>query len=284
MRTLVLGGTGMLGRAVRAEGRRRGHAVLALSHTQGDIADPQQLRHWMEAFRPQLVVNCAAFTKVDDCETAQQTAMAINGEAVAHVVAAAAAGDADLIHVSSDYVFDGKASTPYGEEAPTAPLSVYGASKLRGEREALAYPRALVLRASWLFGPGGPSFPQTICRLIHQGRLPLRVVDDQVGCPTYTPYLARAIWDLAGRPAVRGVLHYRNREPVSWHGFATAIAAIVRPGTEVIPVPTSAFPRPAPRPAYSVLDVGRFEAAVGRPVEPWASGLAAYLDTLGGEP
>jgi len=272
----------MLGRAVAAEWRRHGRAVLALSRDQADIRDRSRLIAHAGRFRPRLIVNCAAFTRVDDCETERDLALEINGAAVANVVAAAEHVGADLIHLSSDYVFDGEADAPYREGAITGPRSVYGESKLRGEHQALRYERTLVLRASWLFGPGGPNFAATIRRLLRQGRVPLRVVDDQVGCPTYTPFLARAIRELAA-VGKRGVLHYRNREAVSWHGFATEIANVVDAGAEVVPVSTADFPRPAPRPAYSVLDVTLFETAVGRRVEPWIAGLVSYLETLGND-
>jgi len=280
MRILVFGGTGMLGRAVAAEGRRRGAAVLALSHAQADLTDRDRLFYWAKSFHPETVVNCAAFTRVDDCESEPERAELHNGRAVGHAAEAAEAVGAELLHVSSDYVFDGEASEPYAEDAATGPISVYGQSKLSGERHALRYDKALVVRASWLFGPGGPNFAATMRRLLLEGKVPLRVVDDQVGRPTYTPFLARALWELAGR-GLTGILHYGNREAVSWHGFAREIARYVRPGTEVVPVATSEFPRPAPRPAYSVLDVSRFEEIAGRPVEPWVCGLAAYLDSLG---
>jgi dTDP-4-dehydrorhamnose reductase len=281
LRCLILGGTGMLGRALVREARRRGQAALALSRGQADVTDPARLRYWMESFRPELVVNAAAFTKVDACEDeARERAFAVNGAAVG-LIAEAAAG-ARFIHVSTDYVFDGKGKMPYREDGPTAPLSVYGQSKLEGERRALQHPRALVVRTSWLFGPGGPNFAATMVSLIQQGRLPLRVVNDQEGCPTYTPFLARAILDLAPLD-LDGIVHYRNREPVTWHAFAREIAALwaapaqAPHAVDVLPVTTAEFPRPAPRPAYSVLDVQRFEAAVGRRVEPWAWGLAEYL-------
>ncbi len=271
----------MLGKAVAEYWRCRQRAVLALDRDHADIEDRERLIAWAENFRPELIVNCAAFTAVDRCESERETALAVNGSAVANVVAAADRVGAGLIHLSSDYVFDGTAETPYREDARTAPLSVYGESKLRGEEEALRYPRALVVRASWLFGPGGPNFVTTIRRLLSEGVSPLRVVDDQRGCPTYTPFLARALWDLAAA-GTRGIVHYCNREAVSWHGFAAEIARFLSPETPVLPVTTSEFPRPAKRPAYSVLDPSHFETTVGRRVEPWLAGLTAYL--FQGEP
>lgn len=278
MRALIFGGTGMLGRQVVREARRRGVPALALSRAQGDVTDRQRLLYWADVFRPTVVLNCAAFTRVDECESRRDHAMAVNAHAVDHLVAAAARVDARLVQVSTDYVFDGDAERPYREDDPTAPRSVYGVSKLEGERRALEAPGALVVRTSWLFGPGGPNFVATMTRLIDEGRVPLRVVDDQTGCPTYTPYLARALWDLAAL-GTAGVVHYRNREPVTWCGFAREIARTWDRSTEVVPVTSEEFPRPAPRPAYSVLDVERFESLTGRRVEPWGLGLMEYLAT-----
>ncbi|HEX2252213.1 MAG TPA: dTDP-4-dehydrorhamnose reductase [Thermoanaerobaculia bacterium] len=276
MRALVLGGTGMLGRAVVAAGRRRGASVLGLSHAQGDVTDRERLLYWADTFRPTVVFHCAAFTRVDDCETRRDHAFAVNAEGAAHAAAAAERVGARLVFVSTDYVFDGRGDAPYDEDDATHPLSVYGASKLEGERRALAgSEEALVVRTSWLFGPGGPNFVATIARRVEEGG-GLRVVDDQTGCPTYTPFLARALWDLATAGA-RGVVHYRNREPVTWYGFAREIAHLIDRTTPVEPVTTAEFPRPAPRPAYSVLGVERFERITGRGVEPWAVGLVDYL-------
>jgi dTDP-4-dehydrorhamnose reductase len=277
MRALVLGGGGMLGRAVVAAARRQGVPALALTHAQADVTDRERLLYWADAFRPELIVNCAAFTRVDDCETEPELALAVNGEAVSNVVAAAERAGARLLHVSTDYVFDGRASEPYSEASPTAPLSSYGRSKLAGERQALAYDRCLVVRTSWLFGPGGANFVATLVRLIDGGQRALRVVEDQVGCPTYAPFLAAALWELAPRRDVTGVVHYRNREPVSWYELASELARLWDRAVEVTPVSTAEFPRPAPRPAYSVLAVDRFEALVGRRVEPWGLGLIEYL-------
>jgi len=274
----------MLGRAVAAEWRRRGAAVLALSRAQADICRPADLRSWARSFRPELLINCAAFTRVDDCEREREAAFAANGEGAGHVAAAAGEVGARLLHVSSDYVFDGAARAPYTEDDATAPLSVYGESKLEGERRVLALPRTCVVRTSWLFGPGGPNFVRAIAGQIARrtegsDSSALRVVADQVGCPTYTPYLARALWDLAGRRH-EGVVHYRNREAVSWHGFALAIAGQTGVRVEILPVATADVSRPAPRPPYSVLDVARFERLAGRPVESWSCGLREYLDSF----
>ncbi|MGD2116056.1 MAG: dTDP-4-dehydrorhamnose reductase, partial [Acidobacteriota bacterium] len=262
-------------------GRRRGYPVLGLSHAQADVTDRDRLSWWVGEFRARVVIDCAAFTAVDACEEERARAFAVNDEGAGHAASAAAERGAHLLHVSTDYVFDGRADEPYAEQAPTAPLSVYGESKLRGEERVLEYDRGTVVRTSWLFGPGGPSFVATMLRLIGAGTDPLRVVDDQVGCPTFTVYVARALWDLAelgAGPQTTGVIHYRNREPVSWYGFASEIVRSVAPGVGVVPVTTDEFPRPARRPAYSVLAVDRFEEIVGRPVETWRAALQQYLD------
>jgi dTDP-4-dehydrorhamnose reductase len=199
---------------------------------------------------------------------------------VGGIAAAAERSGAVLVQVSSDYVFDGRAQEPYVESAAPAPLSVYGASKLGGERAALASPRGLVVRASWLFGPGGPNFVRTMLERARAGEA-LRVVDDQIGCPTYTPYLAGALLELgrlagAGVLALPSVVHFRNRDPVSWYGFTRAILEVFGLAVPLSPVTTAEFPRPAPRPAYSVLDVTRTERLLGRAVERWRAGLEEY--------
>jgi dTDP-4-dehydrorhamnose reductase len=276
MKVLVFGGAGMLGQAVVQEARSRGWDVLGLSREQADVTDRGRLLEQARAFGPEVVINCAAHTKVEACETEVERAFAINGEGAGNAAAAAESVGARLVHVSTDYVFAGSSRDPYKEDAPTGPLSVYGKSKLEGEKRVLEYDRALVVRTSWLFGPGGPNFVATMVGLIEAGKVPLRVVDDQVGGPTYTPFLAKALVDLAGLGAT-GVLHYQNREPVSWYAFATEIARQWGGEVEVQPVTTAEFPRPAPRPAWSVLDVARFEEIAGRPVEPWDRGLTDLL-------
>jgi dTDP-4-dehydrorhamnose reductase len=282
VRILVLGAGGMLGQAVVASAVARGLAVDAAPRAEVDVTDPAAVSERMRSTPPDLVVNCAAFTQVDACESEPERAWAVNAHAVRGIAVAAEHAGAVLVQVSTDYVFDGKAGKPYGEAAPTSPLSVYGASKLAGERAALESSRGLAVRASWLFGPGGQNFVRAILGRARAGEA-LRVVDDQVGCPTYTPYLAEALLDLgalAASGAIRlpGVVHYRNREPVSWFGFARAILEVWRLAAPLTPVSSAEFPRPASRPAYSVLDVTRTASVLGRPVESWRDGLEEYRD------
>jgi dTDP-4-dehydrorhamnose reductase len=279
LRSLIFGSAGMLGRALATELRRRGWPTLALSRGQADIRDADALDHWMESFHPQAVFNCAAHTQVDRCEDERELAFEINGLAVGRIADAAAKIGARLVHVSTDYVFDGEAKHPYPEDAPVAPQSVYGESKLEGERRALHHERALVVRASWLFGPHGPNFAKTMVTLMDKGNRQLRVVDDQMGAPTYTPFFARALADFAARGA-KGLYHYRNRASATWFEFTREIARNWDEQVDVIPVTTDQFPRPARRPAYSVLDVSKTEAFLGRRVEPWLWGVIEYLERM----
>jgi dTDP-4-dehydrorhamnose reductase len=279
-RVLVLGAGGMLGQAVTAAARARGLLVDAAPRVELDVTDPAAVAARFERTRPTLAINCAAFTQVDACESAPERAHAVNALAVRGIAAAAERSGAVLVQVSSDYVFDGRAQEPYAESAVPAPLSVYGASKLGGERATLASPRGLVVRASWLFGTGGPNFVRTMLERARAGEA-LRVVDDQTGCPTYTPYLAGALLELgrlarAGTLVLPTVVHFRNRDPVSWYGFTRAILEVFGLAVPLAPVTTAEFPRPAPRPAYSVLDVTRTERLLGRAVEGWRAGLEEY--------
>ncbi len=269
----------MLGHALRVELRRRGWATLALPRGQADIRDAAAIEHWIASFQPEVVFNCAAHTQVDRCEDERELAFEINGLAVGRIAEVAERHRVRLVHVSTDYVFDGKAKHPYPEDASVAPQSVYGESKLEGERRALHHEDALVVRASWLFGPHGPNFAKTMVGLMEKGNRQLRVVDDQTGAPTYTPFLARALADLASRRAT-GLFHYRNRANATWFEFTREIARNWDEKVDVIPVTTDQFPRPARRPVYSVLDVSKFEAFAGRRVEPWSWGLIEYLERL----
>lgn len=275
MRVLILGAAGIVGGAMRGECARRGWTPSAADREAVDVTRRDAVARAVAAAAAELVVNCAALTRVDDCETERELAFRVNGEGAGIVAEEAARAGARAIQISTDYVFDGQGREPYREDHPTGPRSVYGASKLDGERRALAA-GALVVRTSWVFGRGGPNFVDAIRGRIESGAGPLRVVDDQLGAPTWAPFLARALADL-GESGVDGIVHYQNREPVTWYGFACEIARRMGRPVEIQPVASAEFPRPAPRPAYSVLDVSRFEALTGRRVELWSEGLEAHL-------
>lgn len=275
MRILILGAGGMVGQALVECAAARGHIAEAAARSDLDIRRHNEVVRRARDFRPDWIINAAAYTRVDDCETDRDTAQEVNGTAVVGLAAAASEIDARLLQISTDYVFDGRSREPYQEDAATGPESVYGQTKLAGERAALVSERNLVVRTSWLFGPGGANFVRTIVGLANE-REELAVVADQRGAPTYSRFLARALLELAERGAC-GVFHYRNREPVTWFEFASAVVGLAGASCRIVETTTEAYPRPAPRPAYSVLSVDRFEATVGRVVEPWLEGLQDYL-------
>lgn len=276
-RAVVLGAAGQLGRAVGDELHRRGVDVLAADRQRADVTDTDAIAALAAQFGAAAVYNCAAFTDVDGCESEPEAALEINGRAPARL-AAALPHHCRLIHVSTDYVFDGRSRQPYREEDATAPATAYGRSKL-GAEQAVVEAGGLVVRTSWVFGPEGSNFVSAIAARLGRGE-PLGVVSDQVGCPTYAPYLARALVDLHATGAA-GIVHYCNAPATSWHGFAVAIVGALGLNAEVEPIATADLPRPAVRPAYSVLDTERFESLTNRRVEEWASGLDDYFERLG---
>ena len=257
--------------------RRRGIDVLAADRRRADLTDTQATVALAARFGAAAVYNCAAYTDVDGCESEPEAALEINGRAPARL-AAALPRTCRLIHVSTDYVFDGRGRRPYREEDTTAPGTAYGRSKLDAE-QGVTDAGGLVVRTSWVFGPEGRNFVSAIAARLHRGE-PLRVVSDQIGCPTYAPYLARALVDLCAAGAA-GIVHYCNAPATSWHGFAVAIAGALGLNAEVEAIATADLPRPAVRPAYSVLHTGRFESITRRRVEEWTSGLDDYFERLG---
>ncbi len=273
MRLLVTGAAGMLGRDVVAAANDAGHEVAALARADLDIADAAAVRAAVVDARPDAVVNCAAWTDVDGAEAEEAAATAVNGDGAGHVAAAAADAGAHLVHVSTDYVFDGVAHEPYPEDAPTAPASAYGRSKLAGERAVAAAgaPHAIV-RTAWVFGPHGRNFVDTMRRLAAD-RDEVRVVDDQVGSPTYTGHLAAALVRVA-EDRLTGVLHVTAAGRCSW--FELAEATFEETGSEcrVLPQTTADLGRPAPRPAFSALASTRSDAPV---LPDWREGLRAHL-------
>jgi dTDP-4-dehydrorhamnose reductase len=277
MRFVITGAAGMLGQDLAAAAKRAGHDLLAFSRSELDVADGRAVADALRAARADVAVNCAAWTDVDGAERRAAEAAAVNGAGAGNVARAAAAVEAWTIHISSDYVFDGAKRSPYLESDPVAPLSAYGRSKLAGEREvaAAAPGRHTIVRSSWLFGAGGPCFPATILRLAAE-RDELKVVDDQIGCPTFTGHLASALVELsARRRAPIGIVHVAGGGTCSWYDFAREIVASAGLDCRVRPCSTAEMPRPATRPAYSVLSSERGEEA---PVLPeWRRGLTEYL-------
>jgi dTDP-4-dehydrorhamnose reductase len=272
MRLLITGAAGMLGREVSAAAE----GAVALSRSELDITDPGAVGAAVRAAAPDVVVNCAAYTDVDGAEEAVDESMAINGVGAGNVARSASAVGAWTIHISSDYVFDGSKREPYVESDATGPVSRYGSSKLAGERAVTeAAPDGhTIVRSSWLFGTGGPCFPATILRLARE-RDELTVVDDQVGCPTFTAHLARALLELAAaRPS--GIVHVAGSGQCSWYEFAGRIVERAGLRCRISPGRTEDLARPAPRPAYSVLASERDAPRLA----PWAAGLDAYLTAV----
>jgi dTDP-4-dehydrorhamnose reductase len=287
VRFLITGATGMLGHDLRAELRSRDIDSLAVGREELDVTDRDAVLYLAKNVRPDVIINCAAYTKVDDCETNEATAFLVNTTAVEHLAEAANRWSSLLVQISTDFVFDGSSTTPYEIDDAVAPLSVYGESKLRGERAAARADSHLVLRTSWLFGEHGPNFVEAIRRQIDGGKSELRVVDDQRGRPTYTPHLARAICRLVtaalDSDGMRGIFHYADAPQATWFDFAREIVAALdrHAGLEqpvtVVPVTSDAFPRPARRPGYSVLSTSRYEQVTGHAPDSWIDGLDEYL-------
>jgi dTDP-4-dehydrorhamnose reductase len=280
VKVLITGAGGMLGQAVRRVGELSGHEVVALDRAALDATDAAAVGDAFAELRPDTAINCVAWTDVDGAESAEADALRLNADAARNVAAAAASVGASVVLPSTDYVFDGSGGAaasgeprPYLESDPTGPLSAYGRTKLAGEGATAAVnPRHFVVRTSWLFGAGGGNFVETMLALGAE-RDELRVVDDQVGSPTYTPHLADGLLRLAASDD-HGVHHVAGDGHCSWYEFARAIFEQAGVDCTVTPVTTAEFPRPAPRPAYSVLGSER-----PRPIRlpDWRDGLRSYL-------
>jgi dTDP-4-dehydrorhamnose reductase len=265
----------MLGRDLAGAARSAGLDVVALTRVDLDITDAQATDTVIRAARPEVVVNCAAWTDVDGAERAADRALAVNGSGAGSVARAAGACGAWTVHVSSDYVFDGTRVEPYVESDPTHPLSVYGRSKLAGEEEvaAGAPKRHTVVRSSWLFGVHGRCFPGTILRLARE-RAELAVVDDQVGCPTFTEHLATGLVQLVQRTPPPGIVHLAGAGSCSWFELASRVVELAGIECRITPARTEDTPRPAARPANSSLTTER--ADVPR-LPAWERGLEDYM-------
>ncbi|CRK51418.1 dTDP-4-dehydrorhamnose reductase [Rhodococcus sp. RD6.2] len=256
-----------------------GVSIRGLTSSDLDITDADAVR---DAVRPgDVVLNCAAYTAVDAAETDEEAAAAVNATGPRILAEASARVGARLVHVSTDYVFPGDASTPYEVDDATGPRTAYGRTKLAGERAVLAAdPTAVVVRTAWVYTGTGSDFVATMLRLQRE-RDTVSVVDDQVGSPTFAGDLAVGLLELAMRPQIRGVLHATNAGRATWFELARAVFAGVGADPErVRPCTTADFPRPAPRPAYSVLSSAAWERAGLTPLRPWPDALADALAAL----
>lgn len=292
MRIAVTGKTGQVVTALIERGDAAGHEVIALGRPELDMAalDPASIRQALTACAPDVVVSAAAYTAVDKAESEVDLAFAVNGTGAGTLAAAAAALGVPLVHISTDYVFDGKLDRPYRESDPTGPSGVYGASKLAGEQAVLAAcSNAAILRVAWVYSPFSGNFVKTMLRLAGE-RDGLSVVADQMGNPTSALDIADAILVVADNlvaqtdPALRGVFHMTARGEASWADFAKAIfAASARrggPHAQVTPITTAQYPTPAARPANSRLDCTSIEQAHGIVLPDWHDGLETVIDRL----
>ncbi|MFI9485493.1 dTDP-4-dehydrorhamnose reductase [Promicromonospora sp. NPDC052451] len=267
-RWLVVGAAGMLGQDVLAAATRAGHEVSGAGRAELDVTDAVAVRGAVAGY--DVVVNCAAWTAVDAAEEHEAEAFAVNATAAAHLARAAAAAGARLVHVSTDYVFDGVATEPYPEDAPVAPRSAYGRTKAAGEWAVRAEaPDAVVVRTAWLYGAGGRCFPRTIARVAGE-RDRLSVVDDQTGQPTWTADVADLIVRLVAARVPGGIYHGTSSGQVTWWGFAREVVASAGHATPVDTTTSAEYQLPAPRPAYSVLGHARLRAVGVEPIGDWA--------------
>ncbi|GLW23546.1 dTDP-4-dehydrorhamnose reductase [Microbispora triticiradicis] len=281
-RWLITGAGGMLGSTLVAVLRTGRHEVVPLDRARLDLRDPAAVRPAVRELRPDVVVNCAGWTAVDDAEIHEEEALAVNGDAVRILAEACGEVGARLVQPSTDYVFDGTGRRPYAEDAPTAPLNAYGRTKLAGEQAVLKTlpDSGYVVRTAWLYGATGGNFVRTMIRLAGE-RPTVDVVDDQFGQPTWTDDLAHQIIRMIGAGAPPGVYHGTSSASTSWHGLAREVFTLLGADPDrVRPVASAAFPRPAPRPAFGVLGHAAWSRAGLAPIRHWRDALHAAWPSL----
>jgi dTDP-4-dehydrorhamnose reductase len=286
----VAGRSGQLGRCLSDIASRRNIRIAAAGRPDFDIEQPEFVDRVLNSVTPQIIINAAAYTAVDKAETEPERCYAVNRDGAGQLAAAAWRRKVPFIHISTDYVFDGQKSSPYREDDGTAPLGVYGRSKLEGEKAVLvAHPEALILRTSWVYSPFGSNFVKTILRLAESRPL-LQVVDDQRGCPTSAHDLAAALLDIvpqlleAGAERRAGIYHLSGTGQTTWYGFAAEILANIKNRGRRIPalkaIRTADYPTLAQRPANSALDCAKVECAFGIKLPPWSASVADCTNEL----
>ena len=277
-KVMVFGASGMLSTALIPLLKEK-YDVHSFNRSQADITDAEKVNQLVREIEPKWVFNCAAYTKVDDCESHREQAFAVNRDGARHIAEATAKiKKAKMVQISTDFVFDGKKKSPYTEMDETHPLSLYGQSKCEGEQavwEALPQ-RSLIVRTSWVFGIGGVNFVETMLRLAQQQK-ELKVVEDQMGRPTYTKDLSLALLNLVGVNAM-GWVHFANQGACSWNQFARGIFEAAGINIPVKKITSEEFKRPAKRPAYSVLSTERYEKLTGQLIRSWPEALKEYLE------
>jgi dTDP-4-dehydrorhamnose reductase len=279
---LVTGANGQLGKELKQlSSSFTQFEFQFLSREDLPIHHFELVRNFFSVYHPDYLINCAAYTAVDRAESEKELAFQVNGEAVGVLAAVCKEKNCRFIHISTDYVFDGTATTPYKEDHPTNPQSVYGASKLEGEQQAFRFnPDSILIRTSWVYSEFGKNFVKTMLKLM-QEREELNVVSDQVGSPTYAADLAAAILHIISSGKWEaGIYHYSNEGVISWYDFAVAINELSVSNCKVNAIPTSAYPTPAKRPAYSVLDKSKIMATFHLLIPGWKKSLATCLERL----
>jgi len=287
LKILVLGATGMLGSDMTPALMARGHMVTARSSKEFDITNPEMVAGLaLDRGVYDWCVNCSAYTAVDKAEAEARIATEVNAIGPGYLANACGMAGTKLIHISTDFVFDGRASVPYTEDSTPCPLGVYGQTKRDGEMAVLAAnPNALIVRTSWLYGRIGKCFPKTMINAWRAGK-PLRVVADQVGCPTYTVDLARVLVDMIELSAYPGIYHACGPDITNWHAFAVeavsmwALSAADERPVEIAAIPTEAYPTPAARPKYSVMSTAKLQSIGIAPMRPSADSLTEFVKFL----
>lgn len=279
MRVFITGAEGQLGRDCVKEAQRRGWEAIGVDRGDFDLTDDFDTIFALCQARPDAVLHCAAYTAVDQAESEPERALAVNAKAVAPVAVYCAGEDIPWVYVSTDYVFDGSGGAPRDVDAVPAPLNVYGRTKLGGEFYAASCGgKCMIVRTSWVFGQGGNNFVKTMLRL-GAGREEIRVVDDQIGSPTYTVDLARLLCDMLGRP-VPGVYHATNAGYCSWAEFAREIMRRAGLPARVVPIPSSEFPQAAERPKNSRLSCAGLARAGYEALPTWEDALGRFLGEI----